>query len=99
MDVVNPKSVIFFNFHQLEVVSRYRDTQLQLSENYPYLFNLRANICKSCRLKTRVKDCTLTLASYLRLTSRYDAKVRVLSEYCRPTLPNPGAGSIKREPV
>ena len=28
------------NFHSLEVVSRYRDTQLQVKENYAYLFNL-----------------------------------------------------------
>ena len=26
------------NCHPLEVVSRYRDTQLQVGENYPYLF-------------------------------------------------------------
>ena len=25
-----------FNFHLLEVVSRYRDPQLQVTENYPY---------------------------------------------------------------
>ena len=29
------------NFHPLEVVSRYRDPQLQVAENYSYLFNLR----------------------------------------------------------
>ena len=32
------------NFHQLEVVSRYRDPQLQVGENYSSLFNLRPNI-------------------------------------------------------
>ena len=32
------------NFHQLEVVSRYRDPQLQVGENYSYLFNLRSNM-------------------------------------------------------
>ena len=35
------------NFHPLKVVSRYRDPQLQVGENYSHLFNLRANICKS----------------------------------------------------
>ena len=38
------------NFHPLEVVSRYRDPQLQVGEEnraYSYLFNLRPNICKS----------------------------------------------------
>ena len=34
------------NFHRLEVVSRYRDPQLQVGENYSYLFKLRPNICK-----------------------------------------------------
>ena len=34
-------------FHPLEVVSRYRDPQVQVGENYPYLLNLGLNICKS----------------------------------------------------
>ena len=33
-------------FHLLEVVSRYRDPQLQVDENYSYLLNLIQNICK-----------------------------------------------------
>ena len=32
------------NFHPLEVVSRYRDPQFQVAENYSYLFNLRPEI-------------------------------------------------------
>ena len=32
------------NFHPLEVVSRYRDPQPQVGENYSYLVNLRTNI-------------------------------------------------------
>ena len=33
--------VFFFNFHPLgEVASHYSDTQLQVGENYSYLFNL-----------------------------------------------------------
>ena len=40
-----PAKVIYLNFHPLEVVSRYRDPQLQVDENY-YLFNLKS-ICKS----------------------------------------------------
>ena len=32
------------NFHPLEVASRYRDPQLQVAENYLYLFNLRQKI-------------------------------------------------------
>ena len=38
---------IHLNFHPLEVVSRYRDPQLQVGENYSYLFKSRPNICKS----------------------------------------------------
>ena len=30
-----------FNFHPLEVVSPYRDLQLQVAENYTYLLNLQ----------------------------------------------------------
>ena len=32
--------------HNFEVVYRYRDRQLQVCENYSYLFNLRPSICK-----------------------------------------------------
>ena len=35
------------NFHPLEVVTPYRDPQLQVGEHYSYLFNLRPTICKS----------------------------------------------------
>ena len=36
---VNPSNAksSYFNFHPLEVVSRYRDSQLQVGENYCYL--------------------------------------------------------------
>ena len=39
-----PAEVIYLNFQPLEVVSRYRDTQLQVIENSLYLFNLRTNM-------------------------------------------------------
>ena len=39
--------LIYLNFRPLEVVSRYRDPQLQVVENYSYLFNLSMNISKS----------------------------------------------------
>ena len=39
--------LIYLNFQPLEVVSRYRDPQLQVAENYAYLLNLGTNICKS----------------------------------------------------
>ena len=35
------------NVYPLEVVSHYRDPQLQVGGNYSYLFDLRTNICKS----------------------------------------------------
>ena len=42
---INPQTAAL-NFHPLEVVSRYRDPQLQVVINYSYSFNLRLNICK-----------------------------------------------------
>ena len=36
-----------FNCQPLEVVSRYRDPQLQVASNYWYLFNLALKTCKS----------------------------------------------------
>ena len=42
-----PAKLNYLNFQTLEVVSRYRDPQLQVVENYSYLFNLRRNIYKS----------------------------------------------------
>ena len=44
--------LIYLNFHSLEVVSRYRDPQLQLVEN-SYLFNWSTNICTSLCLDTK----------------------------------------------
>ena len=41
-----PAELIYVNFQPLEVVSHYRDPQLQVAEN-SYLFNLSTNICKS----------------------------------------------------
>ena len=35
-----PAKLFFLNFQQLEVVSRYRDPQPQVAENYSYLINL-----------------------------------------------------------
>ena len=42
----------YLNFHPLEFVFRYRDPQIQVSENYLYLFNLKPNICNSYCLNT-----------------------------------------------
>ena len=40
-----PAMLMSLYFHPLEVVSRYRDTQLQVGENYSYLFNLKNCKC------------------------------------------------------
>ena len=44
--LINPEDAKLrkFNFHPLEVVSRYRDSQLQVGENYSYLVNLDLKI-------------------------------------------------------
>ena len=42
-----PAKVFFFNFQPLEVVSRYRDPQPQVVENYSIFFNSRPKIYKS----------------------------------------------------
>ena len=39
--------LIYLNFQPLEVVSRYRDPQPQVVENWSHLFNLRPNIYQS----------------------------------------------------
>ena len=46
---------LYFHYlkcHSPEVMSRYRDPQVQVGENYSYLFNLRQNICKCLSLNT-----------------------------------------------
>ena len=45
---INPylAKVFYLNFQPLEVASRYRDPQLQVAENYSYLFDLYTNICR-----------------------------------------------------
>ena len=45
-----PARLSYLNFNPLEVVHRYRDPQLQVGENYSYLFDLRSNICQSWNL-------------------------------------------------
>ena len=43
MDVTSTLTLQYIKelkFHSLEVVSRYRDPQLQVDENYSYLYNL-----------------------------------------------------------
>ena len=49
---VNPLTAKLFNlnFHSLEVVSRWRDPQLQVSENYSDLTKWRSILFKSCWL-------------------------------------------------
>ena len=49
------KTIWSTNLHSLEAVSRYRDPQLQVSENYPYVLNLIANICNFWFLSTHYK--------------------------------------------
>ena len=45
----NPYPVYLLQFQPLEVVSRYRDPQPQVAENYSYffMFDSSPNICKS----------------------------------------------------
>ena len=43
---VKTKKINNLNFHSSEVVSRYRDPQLQVGHNNSYLFNMRAKMCK-----------------------------------------------------
>ena len=45
--VLYPAVLVYLNFQPLEVVSRYRDPQPTVAENYSYLFNLRPNFYKS----------------------------------------------------
>ena len=49
---VNPLTAKLFNlnFHPLEVVSRWRDPQLQVSENYSDLTKWGSTLSKSCWL-------------------------------------------------
>ena len=49
---LNPLTAILFNlnFHLLEVVSRWRDPQLQVSENYSDLTRWRSTVFKYCWL-------------------------------------------------
>ena len=46
---INPWSATLqnLNFHPLEFVTRYRDPQIQVGENYTHLFYLKPQICKS----------------------------------------------------
>ena len=61
---VNPcHAKVFFNY-PLEVVSRYRDPQLQVAKNYSYLLNVITIICKSCCLDTHFAPDISDLIDY-----------------------------------
>ena len=47
-----PAKLIYLNFHPLEVVSHYREPQLEVDGNYSHLFNLSSNIRNSSCLDT-----------------------------------------------
>ena len=48
--LIYSKKLFNFDFHPLEVVSRWRDPQLQVSENYLDLTKWRSTLFKSCWL-------------------------------------------------
>ena len=52
-------ALTYLNFHPFEVVSRYRDPQLQVGENCSYLFHLRPNISKSICFSTHPDNSDL----------------------------------------
>ena len=58
--LINPKSdgLSYFNFHPLEVVSRYRDPQLQVGKYYLYLSNLNLNKCQFRKIKQNYANCS-----------------------------------------
>ena len=70
-----PAQLIYLNFQPLEVVSRYRDPQLQVTENYLYLFNLSTNIRKSWSVESTHPDlhCRHTFHSWLTNNKSADA--------------------------
>ena len=47
-----PAKLTYLIFQQLEVVFRYCEPQLQVAENYSYVFNLTTDICQSWCLDT-----------------------------------------------
>ena len=53
---VNPLTAKLFNliFHSLEVVSRWRDPQLQVSENYSDLTKWRSTVIKYCGMLSHI---------------------------------------------
>ena len=54
-----PAKISYLNFHLLEVVGRYRDPQLQVGENYSYLFRFRPNVCMIIK-HLKPHNCDLT---------------------------------------
>ena len=51
-----PAKLMYFNFHPLEVVSRYRDPQLQVAENYLYICLLWAHIFANRDVQTHISS-------------------------------------------
>ena len=83
-------SVIYLNFYPLEIVSRYRDPQLQVIENYSYVFNLSTNICKSCCLDTLTQwaDNFILYVFQLQLCGAWAMTLQVIWNVLTLTLPH-----------
>ena len=64
--MVNPWITELFNlyFQQLEVVSHYRDTQLQVTENICYLCNLSPNIYQCFKIERIFYSDQLVIRGY-----------------------------------
>ena len=62
-------TAMYHCFQSLEVVSRYRDTQLQVSYHYSHLFNLRPNIHKYRCLNMHLIPTNCYLKQPLGITS------------------------------
>ena len=72
----NPLTAKLFNhnFHPLEVVSRWRDPQLQVSENYSDVWKVVLNVLK--KIKTRIYAAPAVKG--LNLSGECEHSVRVL---------------------
>ena len=100
---VNPLTTKLFNlyFHPLEVVSRWRDPQLQVSENYSDLTKWRSSVFKYCWLMSHfifnMFKRWYIMCLYKIKTLIYAAPaVKGLSQHCDGSGNSPGWPRVRR---
>ena len=72
-----PTNLIYLNFHPLKIVARYSDPQLQVGENYSYLFNYETKHLQIQMFKLRNLNPNHSLIKEMKNDNSRDQQAKV----------------------